>query len=126
MGSSSTAPRQKSISPGYRPRRVPPNMARVRELSKEIADLHAQHPRFLTAAQARVILDTIAALHRRQRHLERRVATALNRLNNLAWRTRWTSRIVQARDLHELLGWLLARKGCDGRSVHASAMAKTS
>jgi hypothetical protein len=126
MGSLTYAQRQKAGKPGYRPLKPLPNLVRMRKLSKEIADLHRSHPRFLTPAQARVLIDAIAALFRRQGRLEDRLLSAHNRLKSMQWRTRWTTRIVHARDLDEILEMLLQRRGINGQHIHASAMAKLS
>jgi hypothetical protein len=128
MASSSTAPRKKSVrNPGYRPRLPLPNMVRVRKLSREIEDLHRTHPRFLTPAQARVLIDALLALHRRQQRLQDRLEAAYGRLRNVQWRSRWTNRLVAgAGELDVLLCWLLRREDCGGRSVSATALGKLS
>jgi hypothetical protein len=103
-----------------------PNIAAVRALTREIEALHRSHPRFLTREQALLVLDTINRLYRRQSRLEALVEAAQNRLRNIEWRSRWTTRIITRTDLDQLLEWLLARKGVNAKNVHASAMAKLS
>jgi hypothetical protein len=111
---------------GYQPRKVlRPNMAAVRALSRDIEALFRSHPRYLNKEQTIVVLRTIERLHRRQQHLEKLIFDAQNRLKQIEFRTRWTNRIVQGRDdLDQLLVQLLARKGCNGSNIHASAMGK--
>jgi hypothetical protein len=111
---------------GYKPQKPLPNMAAVRALTRAIEDLRRQHPRFLTREQALIVLDTIERLYRRQHRLEALVEAASNRLRNIEWRTKWSTRIARAGDLDDILEMLLQRRGINGQHIHASAMAKLS